>query len=117
MNFLFEFIDLKKIIVKLEEIEKLKLILLDEHQRLLFELVKKPLIGLEVEKKGFRLSKTTSKRNMDSKVTMIYTNMKEKNSEINKRLIDLFDNMDNNNLQRESETNMKETTSIFDKFS
>lgn len=56
MKNIIEYIDIKNIIKRLQDIDKLKIVLFDENQRKLFENIPKPGIGEKNNEKSFLLN-------------------------------------------------------------
>lgn len=89
---LYEYIDIKNIIRKLQDIDKLKMVLLDEKQRNAFEMLPKPGIG----KKKIRNSSLTMESIVRSRQT-IFSKEKQNVSElldgnpVNRRIYELLD--------------------------
>ena len=103
---LYEYMDIKNIIKRLQDIDKMKLILFDEKQRKLFEILPKPGITGNLRKKTTYLT-------MDSLVES--KNSKEKESfhkfgfllngdPVNKRMLDMIDPVIKNELDKKEES-------------
>ena len=87
-NLLEEELDLIEILKKLQDIEKLKKILLNDKQLVLFELLTKPLID---GKEGLLLSERKPRFEKD-KIKEIYNELKLKSdNEVDARILDLLD--------------------------
>lgn len=108
-EFVFEYLDLKKIIIKLEEIEILKRILLDDIQRKLVEGVPKPMIALKSHPERVRLStrfklEKTSTRRRDERGNLdeYYDMLEDKDSMVNQRLFALYEENKFRNMRNSS---------------
>ena len=92
MNYFYEFMDLKKIILRMQEIEKMKQILFDPQQLLLFEMIPKPVVSDYDTRDQFKIEKikaSTEKKTI--KIPEICLNLKDKSSEVNQRLLNLLE--------------------------
>ena len=108
-EFIFEYLDLKKIIIKLEEIEILKRILLDDIQRKLVEGVPKPMISLKSHPERVRLStrfklERTSTRRIEDRGNLdeYYDMLEDKESVVNQRLFALYEESKFRNMRNSS---------------
>lgn len=93
-SFLFEYLDIKNIVKRLQDIDKLKLILLTNHQRAAFEMLPKPEIGNHAEKRGtLRMDlMTISRKSKQKKEETIHTLEDWGNDDpISKRIYELLD--------------------------
>lgn len=82
-----EYIDLKNIILKLQDVDNLKKIILNDFQRIFFDLIPKPDLLQRVKKS------VKSYRNMitNEEILKNYHAMLEKKHEFNDRIISLLD--------------------------
>ena len=101
-SLLDDYIDIEKIIKKIQEIDKLKLILLTEPQRFLFDLVPKPVVSEgEMEAKNVRAKQELSDN---------YEKILKRPDELEKRLLGMLDEKD---LQSLNVSLLKKTQVIF----
>ena len=101
MFLFYEYMDLKSIIKKLQDVEKLKQILLDEEQKELFEQIPKPII-FDQEKSLLFYSKAKKKKStVDTfkRINTVYDKLQDKTSKINQRLLTLIDQNDKKNVE------------------
>ena len=113
-----EYIDLKKIIARLQDIDKLKNILFDEQQRYFFDLIPKPEIlpqklngkSRKIESKSFSIEKVI--RLKMKKVTNggLFNKleiMKKNPSPVNERILSYLDDRLKEKFQDKTETGIK----------
>ena len=103
---LYEYMDIRKIIKRLQDLDKLKIILLTKDQRKLFEYIPKPdvidsnhLLSLESITRYKTRAKT---RNSTRDVVNVIKRVTENNDPINKRILECLDlKMRNDNIENE----------------
>ena len=101
-----EYLDMKNIIKRLQDIDKLKIILFDKYQRKLFESIPKPGIGGKELRNGLSMLKMkniTGIRKYSNKevlkTDMSYINLQKP---MNQRLVDLISSIEKNQSQEKS---------------
>lgn len=109
-KYLLEYTDIKKIISRLQDIDKMKNILFDENQRMFFDLIPKPkienLYDKNLDKRERKSSfgvdnilksklKFANKQNLEMK----YQTLKENSSLINERIVYFVENSIENKLK------------------
>lgn len=108
---LYEYIDLKKIIWKLQDVDKIKNLFLNDSQRLFFDLIPKPNLNenlLPQQKSSFGIEniKRNKPKYFDPKHLLEnYENMKISSSEIDKKIVSFFDATCIQNLIKKSKNN------------
>ena len=99
-NNLHEYLDIRKIIKRLQDIDKLKIILLNENQRNLFERIPKPEVVFLTKKPSVE---NKNKRKISKKILAKYLpnnlKMPEDNDPINKRILECINPTMNNNIE------------------
>lgn len=97
---LYEYIDLKKIIWKLQDVDKIKNLFLNDSQRIFFDLIPKPHLQEirtnTLNKKKSVLGRENIKRNKPKnfhakKLLENFENMKASSLEIDKKIVSYFD--------------------------
>ena len=99
-NNLHEYLDIRKIIKRLQDIDKLKIILLNENQRNLFERIPNPEVVFLTKKPSVE---NKNKRKISKKILAKYLpnnlKMPEDNDPINKRILECINPTMNNNIE------------------
>ena len=94
-------LDIESLVRKLHDLDKLKILLLDEDQLVLFNYLSKPIINLDIQNKEVEESLSLPQRkvgnlmdrekNADLYLEDSYSKVSKKNDKISKNLIDFFD--------------------------
>ena len=93
---LYEYVDIRKMIQRFQDIDKLKLILLNETQRKLFEFIPKPTVGVLSKRTNKRLTlemvqkKSQSFRVMRQSIKEVPITLEE-NDETTRKIIQMID--------------------------
>ena len=88
---LHEYLDIRNIIKRLQDVDKLKMVLLNENQRKMFECIPKPEV-METTKKFSVDSMRRDKKNSKVFTKNLPNVMIQDDDPINKRIMELFDN-------------------------
>lgn len=94
-----EYIDLRKLIKKMQDIDKLKLILLTKSQRFFFDMIPKPQLNEEIEgnnrnKLENMLTKTKLKQATKKEIIDNYEDISRNINEADKNMLELINSMD-----------------------
>lgn len=94
-NFLYEYIDLKKIINRLQDVDKLKSILFNDSQKFFFDMIPKPHLGdnndTHLKFKAHHIRKCKLKVSQDKTILEHYQKLHENSSYIDQKIVSLID--------------------------